>query len=38
MSFWSAMNYVAWILCFVIAGLILTDFIKVELERSKKKK
>lgn len=38
MSFWGIMNYVAWILCFVLAGLILADFIKVETERAKKKK
>lgn len=38
MSFWSVMNYVAWILCFILAVLILTDFIKVETDRAKKKK
>ena len=30
MSFWIAMNYVAWGLCVAVIGLILADFINVE--------
>lgn len=36
MSFWSIMNYIAWGLCILLIGLILTDFIKVERDKSKK--
>ncbi|MDF2678592.1 MAG: hypothetical protein K0Q97_2945 [Bacillota bacterium] len=38
MSFWGVMNWIIWFLCIILAGLILTDFIKVEIDRSKKKK
>ncbi len=38
MSFWSVMNYVVWVLCFILAGFLISDFIKVELERKNKKK
>ncbi|MBK5261704.1 MAG: hypothetical protein JJE17_03910 [Peptostreptococcaceae bacterium] len=38
MSFWSIMNYVAWGLCAVFAYLILSDFIKVEIQRKSKEK
>jgi hypothetical protein len=37
MSFWNAMNWVAWGLCGVIFVLITRDFIKVELEQAAKK-
>jgi hypothetical protein len=38
MSFWIVMNYVAWGLCALLAYLIFSDFIKVELNRAKHKK
>jgi hypothetical protein len=37
MSFWNAMNWVAWGLCGLIFVLITRDFIKVELEQAAKK-
>jgi len=38
MSFWSIMNWVAWILCAIFGGLITIDFIKVEREMAKSRK
>ncbi len=35
MSIFSIMNWVVWGICIVIFGLIITDFIKTEKERSK---
>jgi len=34
MSFWSFMNYVAWVMCGVFAFLLIKDFIKVEKNRN----
>lgn len=38
MSFWSAMNWVAWGLCAVLFGIIARDFIRVELDLLASKK
>lgn len=38
MSFWSVMNYVAWILSGLIVLFFITDFIKIEKNRSKDEK
>jgi len=37
MSIWVIMNWIAWLLCALLIGLILKDFIKIELEAAKNK-
>ena len=32
MSFWGVMNYVVWFLCLILAGFLISDFIKVDKE------
>lgn len=34
MSFWSVMNYVAWVLCALIIIFFIVDFIRIEKNKS----